>query len=897
MGKRLPANRSTTQGQGSTPSLLDIIDSSRVIAETACDAIITISEDSTILFVNRATSNIFGYTAEELIGSELTMLMPEYLRHLHRAGLANYLATGKNHISWEAVELPGLHKTGRQLALELSFGEFQKDGHRFFTGIARDITRRKQDEQRLNVQHSITEILASASSLDEAAPKVLMAVATHLGWHFAAFWSVQSQSNELHSIAKWRDESCDGTAEFAEVSSHSRVGGDQSFPTRIWESKKPLWAADFGSDESFPRAAVAARGNLNSAFGFPVIAAAAVVGVIELFSEKNEEPDLATLATLVSIGSQVGQFIERVNAETERREVLTRAQEARREAEALTEQLAALQKVTDAALGHLTLDALLAESLKRIREVLHVDTVAILLLELEENELVAWAAQGLEEEVELGVRIPAGRGFAGRIVASAKPIIISEVENADLFNPLLREKGIKSLLGVPMMIQGRPIGVMHVGAFKHTRFKEEQVRLLQAAADRIALAVENARLYQVEQIARAEAETANRAKDEFLTILSHELRTPLTPIIGWVHMMENGILADGDSKRALGIINKNAANLKRLINDLLDMSAVLSGKMRIEQTSVTLAPVLDESIETMRSFAREAKVELKLELSDGVRSVTVTGDRGRLSQSFCNVIHNAIKFSPARGEVTVTADATPSEAIVTIQDQGEGIPTDFLPHVFERFRQADGSRTRSYGGLGLGLSLVKSFVTVHGGTIEATSDGMGKGSTFIITLPREGMARQVSEKISKPLKSKAGDMVRILIVEDEPDTLEMLDASFRSRGFETIACGSASEALACIGRQQFDILISDIAMPEMDGLQLMRDLRARPELATVPAIALTGYASQTDAKAAISAGFDLHLSKPIDPSDLVAAVNNLMALRRRRKGLTQFEASSSESSL
>lgn len=883
MASNLAVNRPTTNNPGSTPSLLDIAESSRVIAETASDAIITIDEASTILFANRATSNIFGYTAEELIGSDLTMLMPEYLRHLHREGLGNYVSTGQKHISWEAVELPGRHKSGKELSLELSFGEFTKEGHRFFTGIARDISRRKRDEQRLEVQQSITAILAAAATLDEAAPKLLSAIAGNLDWQFAAFWLVQPQLGELHCISQWRDESSPGTADFAVASSDYRSADDQSFPARIWASKKPLWVIDFGSDQSFPRAAVAARGNLRTAFGFPVIAAEAVVGVIELFSEKNEEPDPPTLATLVSIGSQVGQFMERVKAENERRDVLTRAQEARREAEALTVQLAALQKVTDAALGHLSLKDLLAESLTRIREVLHVDTVAILLLEREENELVAWAAQGLEEEVELGVRIPVGRGFAGRIVEHAKPIIISQVENADVFNPLLREKGIKSLLGVPMMIEGRPIGVMHVGTFKHTQFKDEEVRLLQSAADRVALAVENARLYEVEQAARAEAETANRAKDEFLTILSHELRTPLTPIIGWVHMMDNGIIPKGDSQRALEVIGRNAANLKRLISDLLDMSAILSGKMRIEQSSVKLAAVLEESLETLQSFARDAGVQLKLNVPEEARSLTVTGDRGRLGQSFCNVIHNAIKFSPAQGTVTVSLKASESDAVVMIKDEGEGIPTKFLPHVFERFRQADGSRTRTYGGLGLGLSLVKSFVTVHNGTIEAVSEGAGQGSTFIITLPREGMPAHPAEKTTKTAKGIAGDPVCILIVEDEPDTLEMLAANFRSLGFQTIACSSATAALDCIGRQQFDIIISDIAMPEVDGLQLMREVRARPGFATLPAIALTGYASQTDAKSAIAAGFDLHLSKPIDPSDLLAAVNNLIAIRRGRK--------------
>jgi len=313
------------------------------------------------------------------------------------------------------------------------------------------------------------------------------------------------------------------------------------------------------------------------------------------------------------------------------------------------------------------------------------------------------------------------------------------------------------------------------------------------------------------------------------------------------------------------------------------MSAILSGKMRIEQASLALATVLEESVETMRSFAREAKVELALKIATEASHVSVWGDNTRLHQVFNNLLHNAIKFSPPQSVVTVSLAATSSEAIISIEDQGEGISADFLPHVFERFRQADGSRTRSFGGLGLGLSLVESFVKAHHGRIEVSSDGAGKGSSFVVRLPREG-----AEPSSVTTRKDAGKSVnskplRILIVEDQPDTLEMLAASFRSHGFETIACESATDALECVGRQKFDILISDIAMPEMDGLELMRQIRARPDFAKVPAIALTGYAAQTDAKAAISAGFDLHLSKPIDPSDLMAAVNNLIALRSRRR--------------
>jgi len=674
--------------------LQDIVESSRIIAETASDAIITINEDSKILFVNRAAVDIFGYSTEEMLGAELTMLMPEYLRHLHRAGLRNYLETGQKHIPWVAVELPGLHKSGEEISLELSFGEFQKDDQRFFTGIARDITRRKLIENRL----------------------------------------------------------------------------------------------------------------------------------------------------------------------------------------------AALLKVTDSALAHLSLDELLPETLNRIREVLNVDTVAILLLRTEGDELVAWAARGLEEEVELGVRIPVGKGFAGNIIAHGQPIIIDDVSQADVFNPLLREKGIKSLLGVPLFVEGRPTGVLHVGKLEFAHFTEEDVRLLQLVADRIALAIENARLYEVEKTARAQAEDANRAKDEFLTILSHELRTPLTPIIGWIHIMENGILPVAEFNKALSVINRNAYSLKRLINDLLDMSAILSGKMQIEETDFSLPGVLEESVETMRSYANESKVEVRLKIDNEAASLMVKGDRSRLNQAFCNILHNAIKFSPAGGAVQVTCETNDSEAIIRIQDQGEGIPLDFLPHIFERFRQADASRTRAYGGLGLGLALVKSFVEAHAGTVEAASEGQGRGSVFVIKLPRKGTpANETGKTEQKADLEDHKSRTRILIVDDQADTLEMLGASFQSRGYETLLCHSAEEALKIAGREHFDILISDIAMPARDGLQLIRNLRLRKDLDTVPAIALTGYAAQNDVDAAIAAGFNLHLTKPIEPDELSAAVEKLLNSFQNRK--------------
>jgi PAS domain S-box-containing protein len=863
-------------------TLHDFIESSRIIAETASDAIVTIDTDSTILFVNRAAARIFGYSEEEMVGAKLTMLMPEYLRRVHREGLKNYVATGQKHISWDAVELPGLHKSGNEITLELSFNEFKKNGERFFTGIARDISKRKRDERRLALQHSVADILANANNVDDAAPHLLQTICRNLDWQIADFWLVEKNDHTLRLVSNWRDETLTHAEEFEVVSKQARYPRGESFPGKIWLERKPIWVADFGSD-NFPRSAVAARGNLHSAYGFPIIIADQVFGVIELFSSQTRDPDQLMLDTLVAIGSQIGQFIDRKSNEQRLVSALDAAQEARLEAENLTKRLSALQRMTDAALARYSVDQVIAESLNRVREVLDVDTVAILLLETEGDELIAWAAQGLEEEVELGVRIPVGKGFAGRIVAENKPSVVPDVSQSDVYNPLLREKGITSLLGVPLVIKGLPIGVLHVGKLEFTEFTGEDVRLLELAADRIALAIQNARLHEEQIAALAEAKAANKAKDEFLTILSHELRTPLTPIIGWIHMMQNGILPEADVTKVLSVMNRNAYSLKRLINDLLDMSAILSGKMRIEETPVSVAGVLEESVDTMGPYARDSRVQLKFQPADDVVDAVVTGDRSRLNQAFCNIIHNAIKFSAPGSLVQVMLELNSNDVVVRVQDQGEGIPGPFLPHVFERFRQADGSRTRAYGGLGLGLALVKSFVEAHRGTIEATSEGERKGSTFIVKLPRR--RTEVKDNHHRSFRSAtdtATGRARVLIVEDQPDTLEMLAAIFERRGYEVVACDSAPQALEILGRQEFDVLISDVAMPSMDGLQLIKTMRQNTSARRTPAVALTGYASQDDAAAALSAGFDLHVSKPVDPNELAEAVDQLLSSKPGR---------------
>ncbi|HZT57270.1 MAG TPA: PAS domain S-box protein, partial [Pyrinomonadaceae bacterium] len=390
-------------------------------------------------------------------------------------------------------------------------------------------------------------------------------------------------------------------------------------------------------------------------------------------------------------------------------------------------------------------------------------------------------------------------------------------------------------------------------------------------------AEELARLYE-------RAREVNRAKDEFLATLSHELRTPLTPILGWTHMIRSGLLGEGEVEKGISVIEKNSQLLSRLINDLLDMSSILSGKMRIERAPVELGSVVREAVETVRPLADSRRVALEIQ-TGGLSHVIVGGDRTRLVQVFWNLLSNAVKFSREGGRVVVRLASGEGRARVEVADDGEGIEPDFLPHVFERFRQADMGTTRHHGGLGIGLALVKSFVEAHGGAVEASSDGGGSGSVFTVMLPvaaassaaKDGGAGRAPEECAE-------DACRILLVEDSPDTLEMLRLVFEARGHVVVACGSAEEALRVAEAGRFDIIVSDIGLPQIDGYELIRRLRSLAHLRGVPAVALTGYAGPRDAEAALEAGFDAHVPKPVDPSALAEQVAKLVKRGSARPG-------------
>jgi PAS domain S-box-containing protein len=396
-------------------------------------------------------------------------------------------------------------------------------------------------------------------------------------------------------------------------------------------------------------------------------------------------------------------------------------------------------------------------------------------------------------------------------------------------------------------------------------------------------AAEREQLLEAERAARSEAERANLVKDEFLATLSHELRTPLSAILGWSQLLAAGDLPDADVQEGLAAIERNARAQTQLIEDLLDMNRIVSGKLRLDIQWTDLAKVVEEAVDSVRPSAEGKQIQLRKIIDP--HPGPVSGDPTRLQQVFWNLLTNAIKFTPKGGKVDAVLERVNSHLEVTIRDTGVGIKPDALPFVFERFRQADSSTTRSFGGLGLGLSIVKSLVELHGGTVSAHSPGENQGATFVVSLPLAPIRTNGDRE--HPTGFKRSDMelgaislsgVKVLVVEDEPDARHMLQRMLSQREAEVITASNGGEGLELIRSLRPHVIVSDIGMPEMDGYEFIRRVRGLlpADEGRIPAIALTAFARSEDRTKAMLAGYQVHMAKPIEPQELVATVGSLV---------------------
>lgn len=397
---------------------------------------------------------------------------------------------------------------------------------------------------------------------------------------------------------------------------------------------------------------------------------------------------------------------------------------------------------------------------------------------------------------------------------------------------------------------------------------------------------ERERLLRNERAARAEAEDASRLKDEFLATVSHELRTPLTAVLGWAHLLLGGQLDERSSTHAVETIERNALSQQQLIEDLLDVSRIITGKLRLDVRPVDSASFIEASIEAVRPAAEAKDIRLRKVMERSASSVS--GDQARLQQVVWNLLSNAIKFTPRGGQVEVRLKRAHSHLEISVSDTGQGIKPEFLPFVFDRFRQADGTTTRQHGGLGLGLAIVRQLVELHGGTVEVESRGEGEGATFTVKLPllpiyqRQGVEERASLRAADnrhPVKRHDRlDGMRVLVVDDEADTLELIRVLLGQCGAEVTATQSVAEALGLLERFAPDVIISDIGMPGEDGFDFIRRVRELPPErgGQTPAVALTAYARAEDRQRALRSGFQMHVAKPVELAELLAIVSSIV---------------------
>lgn len=490
-------------------------------------------------------------------------------------------------------------------------------------------------------------------------------------------------------------------------------------------------------------------------------------------------------------------------------------------------------------------------------------------------------------------RVPFGQFKIGRIARERQPHLTNDVIGDPQVSDQewAKREGIVAFAGYPLIVEDRLLGV--VAMFARKPLMDATLQAMSSVANAVALGIERkwveeerTGLLSSEREARREAESANRLKDEFLATISHELRTPLTAILGWAHLLRAGHLDGTSGNHALETIERNARAQAQLIDDLLDVSRIITGKLRLDVRQVDPASFIESAIEALHPAAEAKDIRIQKVIDTGV--VSVAGDPARLQQVAWNLLSNAIKFTPKGGRVQVRLERVNSHIEIVVTDTGVGIKAEFLPHVFDRFRQADQATTRQHGGLGLGLAIVRHLVELHGGTIQAESQGEDQGATFTVRLPvipvyqKEDLAERVHPAARDTLVSfecpENLNGVKILVVDDESDTRELLRVGLNHCGADVLIAGSAKEALEAIEKARPEILISDIGMPDEDGYELIKKIRALPARkgGKTPAIALTAYARTEDRLRALRSGYQMHVPKPVELAELVAVITSLV---------------------
>jgi PAS domain S-box-containing protein len=817
------------------------------IIESAEDAIVSKTLDGIITSWNKGAERIFGYTAEEAVGKPATILIPDD----HPDEEPTILARLRRGELIEHYETVRVHKDGSLIDISLTVSPIRDADGRVIgaSKIARDITERKRIEVMLrNREEELTDFIENSA----------------VGLHWVAadgtiLWANQA---ELDLLGYTREEYVGRhIAEFhadPEVIKDilTRLKGDETLHN---------YEARLRCKDGTPKY-VLISSNVRRQSGAFIHTRCFTRDITE---RKRAEGELREQAEVIETVNRVGQTLA---AELDLHKLV--------------------QAVTDAA-----------------TEITgaHFGSFFYNVLDERGASYMLYTLSGVPAEAFAHFPMPRATDLFGPTFRGEDAIIIADVKKDPRYGKNSPYHGmpeghlpVTSYLAVPVISRtGEVYGGLFFGHPDEGVFTARAARVVEGLAAQAAVAMDNARLYEAAQRARAEAEQAaeqkeglyreaqvsSRLKDEFLATISHELRTPLTAILGWAHILRTGQAGDGATK-ALETIERNARTQAQLIDDLLDVSRIITGKLRLDVRPIDPNYFIESAIEAVRPAAEAKGVRVEKIIDTGLFSVA--GDPVRLQQVVWNLLSNAIKFTPRGGRVQIKLERVNSHIEIAVSDSGTGIAPEFLPYVFDRFRQADQRTTRRHGGLGLGLAIVRHIVELHGGSVQAESPGEGQGSIFTVLLPVAPVYR--TEDADERVHPAARDMLpsydcperldglKVLVVDDEVDTRELLRVAIGQCGAEVRVAGSVQEALEAIEQESPDLLISDIGMPGQDGYDLIRRIRSLPAESggRIPAIALTAYARVEDRLQALRAGYQMHVTKPVEMAELITVAASLV---------------------
>ncbi|MBD2450981.1 PAS domain S-box protein [Nostoc sp. FACHB-152] len=616
---------------------------------------------------------------------------------------------------------------------------------------------------------------------------------------------------------------------------------------------------------------------LSSCIIAPLIARGRVLGTISfVFTESHRHYSKVDLALAEDLARRAAIAIDNAR-------LYQQAQQAKEAAEKAADRTVRLQTVTAALSQSLTPVQVVDVIVEQSMAVLEAASAMVVLVSKDRKQLEIVKAVGYEaESLESWRQFPIDTNVPlAEAIRTGEPVWMETLTDRINRYPHLIEyysrSEYTSWMSLPLMFEGKAVGGISLNFKQFKQLSADDREFILAISRQCAQAISRAQLYEAERQARANAEQANRVKDEFLAVLSHELRSPLNPILGWTQLLQSQKLPPTKVTQALQTIERNAKLQAQLIEDLLDISRMMQGKLSLNIAPINLISVIENAIETVQLAAAAKSIEIQTVLQPN-HNQTV-GDANRLQQVIWNLLSNAIKFTPEGGRIEIKLEQQGNQVKIQVTDNGRGIKPDFLPYVFEYFRQADSSTTRQFGGLGLGLAIVRQIVELHGGTVQAQSPGEDLGATFTVLLPTTQLRSPLTSATQRVNQSIDLTNLNILVVDDEPDMGLLAEFILTQYGAKVTVASSALEVLTILMQFTPDLLLCDIGMPDMDGYMLMRHIRKlSPETGgKIPAIALTAYASESDRHQALAAGFQRHISKPVEPEALIAAIVSVIS--------------------